>query len=77
MVVAYVMLKMVCIPSETNDYWKAMAYIIQMAFPRKFLYKYLYLLSHFREIKQNDESFLGDKKYLTERHVRYLCVQNA
>ena len=31
-VVTYVMLKMVCIPSEINDYWKAKAYIIQMAF---------------------------------------------
>ena len=30
--VTYMMLKMICIPSETNDYGKAKAYIIQMAF---------------------------------------------
>ena len=31
-VVTYVMLKMVCIPAETNDCWKANVYIKQMAF---------------------------------------------
>ena len=36
-------------------------YIIQMAFHRNKTseYKFLYLLSHFREITQNDEYFLG------------------
>ena len=33
-VVTYVIFEMVCIPSETNDYWKAKAYIIQMIFHR-------------------------------------------
>ena len=75
------MLKMVCIPSETNDYWKAKAYIIQMAFHRNKTWDFrvqdniCYLISE--KLHKIMSTFLGDKEYLTERHVGYLCVKNA
>ena len=40
-------------------------------------YKFLYLLSHFGEITQVMSTLLGDEIYLTEGHIRYLCVQNT